>query len=233
MGDVLDLLGSGQIESRQTPVGVVTAGELSVFFGSNISKLDKDKNKFVTKDELKAAQSSGEYSGRDLNLLNILCQKHRTLEGMSPDERHAHRDNDGITPTDMFVFSSVYDNLVSQLNANKANHAYLTANFDNLDKNGDKHLEFEEIVLASQNSRRFQAERGMLTQIAMSYGRMMKSSDDEWGVENDGITKADLAKYGVKLANSITWNPHYLEHYPCTKTFPSVSEIIAVLKPKD
>src|SRR5262249_46635538 len=76
-----------------------TAAELNEVFDKNFTRLDKDKDGFVSKDEIDRAMKDPDYKGKDAQMLAVLKDKREDLEKLSNDE--VGRENSGITRKDM------------------------------------------------------------------------------------------------------------------------------------
>lgn len=64
--------------------------------------------------------------------------------------------------------------------------------FDRLDSNGDAHLGSDELAAAVQNAQYTGQEAQVVAALYNSRGNLQALSNDEWGFENSGVTRADL-----------------------------------------
>lgn len=149
----------------------------------NFEKLDGDKDGYITADEIDqyVTANRGSVSPEDLAKLRALKAKVSDVEELSNDE--LGDENDGITKKDIDMSRERIDSL-----------AYGKDNFDKLDGNGDGYVTAEDIdayikARADVSAEEMQKLEYLKKQIA----DLEEYHNDEFGDENDGFTKGDLA----------------------------------------
>ena len=149
----------------------------------NFEKLDGDKDGYITADELDQylTANSGSVSPEDLAKLRALKAKVGDVEELSNDE--LGDENDGITKKDIDMSKERIDAL-----------AYGKDNFDKLDGNGDGHVTAEDIDAYIKARADVSAEEMQkLEYLKKQISDLEEYHNDEFGDENDGFTKGDLA----------------------------------------
>ncbi len=77
----------------------MTAAETNELFDKNFTRLDKDKDGFVSKDEIDRAMKNSDYKGKDAQLVAMLKTHREELEELSNDEYGD--EDDGVTRKDV------------------------------------------------------------------------------------------------------------------------------------
>jgi len=190
------------------------------FAEKHFGELDIDSDGFVTQDEIATFgnESSDRLSKVDLTNLKFLRENIHELEEFSNDE--LGDENDGFTRTDLVearksdgtdVFrtrkTDDVDHLRRPEQANKpasidpgriqtaefGEHA--TKMFDDLDSDKDGFLSKSELSDAVMNSKYTGKDAQAVAALYRAQDRLEELSNDEFGDENDGITRADLQAF--------------------------------------
>ncbi len=149
----------------------------------NFDKLDGDKDGYITGDEIEeyVSKNQGSVSPEDLAKLRALKAKVGDVEELSNDE--FGDENDGITRKDIAMSKERIDAL-----------AYGKENFDKLDGNGDGYVTSEDIdAYVKARGDVSPEEMKKLEYLKKQVSDLEEYHNDEFGDENDGFTKGDLA----------------------------------------
>lgn len=171
----------------------LTPADLKRLFDKNLCRLDKDGDGFVSESEIDAAMKDKSYTGQDAQLVAVLKKHQDELEELSNDE--IGDENDGVTAADIVKFDEMQKDIVPEYNANKNMTNYGTENFSKLDANGDGFLTRDELEKAAGDTSLKADEKQAVERMKERLSDIEEASNDEWGDENKGITKADLKEY--------------------------------------
>src|SRR5262249_28812147 len=164
-------------------------------FLSNMPRLDTDHDGFVSRSEIDAAVTDPTYTGRDAQLVAVLHEHREELEELSNDE--FGDENDGVTYADMREFNA---QLAQSTTAGQI-YAVGTFNFDRIDTDRDGFLSELELDSAAHSTSAPIEYRRVVQEMLSRTEQMQAASDDEFGFENDGITRADLQAYNNDVAS--------------------------------
>lgn len=157
----------------------------------NFAKLDGDKDGHITEGEIDQYMTANKdsVSPEDLANLRALKAKVSEVEELSNDE--FGDENDGITKKDIAMSKERIDAL-----------AYGKENFDKLDGNGDGYVTAEDIdAYIKARGDVSPEEKKKLEYLKKEADDLQDYHNDEWGFENDGITKGDLADALTELGS--------------------------------
>lgn len=179
--------GTDTFSSAQMPRDAVAAtGDLRPaldFAKQNFDKIDGDKDGYLSSAEIDKymADHRDSVSSEDLAKLRALKEKIGDVEEQSNDE--TGDENDGITRKDIDASKERIDAL-----------AYGKDNFDKIDGDANGHITAEEIDSFIKARGDLPAEEvKKLNLLKQQVSDLEEYHDDEFGDENDGFTKHDLA----------------------------------------
>lgn len=166
-------------------------------FEKNFSRLDKDRDGFVSGKEIDMALQDGSFRGEDAELVNALKNHWKTIEDLSNDEYGP--ENNGVSLADA---RKLQENMSQRRNTleEESNSAwsikdYGINNFSKLDSNGNGYITSQEIDRVLQDTTIPQEQRKILEDMKGRTGEIQNASNDEWGRETGGITRKDLEEY--------------------------------------
>lgn len=160
------------------------ASEIS-YVQKNFDKLDQSRDGHVTADEIDqyVKENGAKLKPEELEALRKVREKISNLEELSNDE--TLDENDGVTKKDLDAAQQRF----------KA-FDYAQKNFDKLDGNGDGHITADEIdgYVKAQGGKLDGKELEKLDYLKKNVSDIEEYSNDEFGDENDGISRHDLLK---------------------------------------
>ncbi len=148
----------------------------------NFKDIDQSHDGFVTKKEIEDyVKSHKDLTKEEVAALTRVGDQVEKLQKLSNDEWG--RENSGVTMKDLNVASE-----------NAKAMDYAQRNFAKLDGDGNGHITKSEIdAYMKANGDKLSAEdRANLEVLKKNYSKIEDYSNDEWGIENDGITRHDL-----------------------------------------
>ncbi len=168
------------------------------------SQLDEDGDGYLSEGELADAVEGDKYTGKDAQIVAALYKNEDDLEERSNDE--LGDENDGITRADLKQFDKDRDKIQSDWQQTGRARVFLDKddNFKKVDTDSDDYLTKSEIEKALERTDLTKDERVSLEFLRDNVDDLEEASNDEFGDENDGITKADLKEYG----DSTVWGVH-------------------------
>lgn len=154
-------------------------------------RIDSDQDGFMDEDELDMALNDPCLTGDNRKTIELL-QKHRTnLEEFSNDEWLD--EDDGITRDDLQNLGEAGDGYEFAMRL----HAFQSQNFAKIDKDNDGFLTRDELRSAIADATTLAEDRTTAQRLLADFSDVENSNNDEWGFENDGITRGDLNDYGL------------------------------------
>lgn len=153
-------------------------------------KIDTDHDGFLSQAELSAAVQSDQYKGEDAQVVAALYDNRNKLQKLSNDEWGP--ENDGITKADLAEFDKLEAKAVSE-NASAIDAKKWMENGENFkkaDSDGDGFLSEKELdaaIAAATDS-----DKKALEYLKNNFDKVESTSNDEFGFENDGITRKDI-----------------------------------------
>lgn len=168
------------------------------------SQLDEDGDGYLSEGELADAVEGDKYTGKDAQIVAALYKNQDDLEERSNDE--LGDENDGITRDDLKQFDKDRDKVQSDWQQIGRARVFLDKddNFKKIDTDSDEYLTKSEIEKALERTDLTADERVSLEFLRNNVDDLEEASNDEWGDENDGITKDDLKEYG----DDTVWGVH-------------------------
>ncbi len=166
-------------------------------------KIDKDGDGFLSESELAQAVQSEDYKGRDAQIVAALYKGRSKIEDLSNDEWGP--ENDGITRKDLLKLEELRQKNAKEVEQVAIATTFLDKddNFKKIDTDGDKFLTKDELTKALERKDLTPEERVSLQFLIDNYSDIEDAHNDEWGFENDGITRDDLSYYGDKTITEI------------------------------
>ncbi len=160
------------------------------------SQLDEDSDGYLSEGELADAVKSEKYTGRDAQVVAALYEKQDDLEEVSNDE--LGDENDGITRADLKQFDIDRDVIQTEWQQIGRARVFMDKddNFKKIDTDSDEYLTKSEISKALERTDLTANERTSLEFLRDNVDDLEEANNDEFGDENDGITKKDLEEYG-------------------------------------
>jgi len=134
-----------ELDVEGVPDSKLTSEELNEVFDKNFTRLDKDKDGFVSKDEIDRAMKDPDYKGKDAQLVAVLKEHREELEELSNDE--TGDENDGVTRKDMDELSRLAD----KTNKSKEEQELVGGIDGSLHASG-KHLEYNRNLWGEHNN---------------------------------------------------------------------------------
>lgn len=181
--------------------GMVNATDFLENAKKMYDRIDSDRDGFLTDAELEMALRQPCLTADDRKTIEILRKRLDSLEELSNDERGD--EDDGITRDDLQEFGEV-------IRTHKRAMAYeklAKEKFDVIDKDRDGFIdrgELEEAYL-SNNPVLSREDRATIEEMRREFSSIEDVSNDEWGPENDGITKDDLKGYNMDKLDANEW----------------------------
>ena len=172
-----------------TDTATLNPADLHRWFEANFDRLNTDGNQFISDDEIDHAVLDQSFQGRDAQMLSALKVARDELEELRNDE--FGDEDDGITRGDMNEFNR---QVVETTTANKIKE-FTNRNFTVLDRDHDGYIAADELTASLRSSRWTADERSTISAMASRICDIEEVSNDEWGDENDGITRADMAAW--------------------------------------
>lgn len=156
-----------------------------------LCKHDTNNDGVLQKKELEAAQDEP-HNRKGQIVHDLLLSNYDQLTKMSKDGK------DGISAADLIKVRELKDDISAarELELNYGNRF----DFRRLDRDRDNFVSKQEIEERMQNT--YGSERESLEFMLDNYKTIAKSSNDEFGIENNGISRSDIVSYADKLAGS-------------------------------
>lgn len=166
-------------------------------------QLDRDSDGYLSEGELAHAVQSEKYTGKDAQVVAALYRNQDDLEELSNDE--FGDENDGITRADLKQFDKDRDKIQTEWQQIGRARVWLDKddNFKKVDTDNDDYLTKSEIEKALERTDLTKDERTSLEFLRDNVDDLEEASNDEFGDENDGITKADLKEYGDSTVTTV------------------------------
>lgn len=167
------------------------------------SQLDEDSDGYLSEGELANAVEGDKYTAKDAQIVAALYRNQDDLEERSNDEWGD--ENDGITRDDLAQFDKDRDKIQSDWLQTARANVFLGKddNFKKIDTDSDEYLTKSEIKKALERTDLTEDERVSLEFLKDNVDDLEEASNDEWGDENDGITKDDLKEYGDSTVSTV------------------------------
>lgn len=163
-----------------------------------ISKLDSNNDGALSKKELEnGIASENTLSKTEFGVAKTMLSNYKELSKLNKDG------NTGVTELDIDAYAHLQrQQSKNEFIANKVSEKYGNeSEFQELDRDHDNYISKDELQAAYSNERDWQTRRDLAFMMD-NYKQMMKSSNDEFGFENNGISLADLKNYPQKMEES-------------------------------
>lgn len=182
-------------------LGMATASDFLENAKKMFDRIDSDRDGFLTDDELDMALRQPCLTPDDRKTIEILKKRLDSLEELSNDERGD--EDDGITRDDLKEFGEVIETHKKAMGYAKL----AREKFDLIDRDQDGFIERDELEEAHRNphANLSKEDRALIEEMRREFSSIEDVSNDEWGPENDGITKDDLLDYGMEKLDSNEW----------------------------
>ncbi|MBS1957814.1 MAG: LysM peptidoglycan-binding domain-containing protein, partial [Cyanobacteria bacterium SZAS-4] len=148
----------------------------------NFDKIDASHDGYVTKKEIdEYVKNHKELTKEEAAALTRVGEQVDKLQKLNNDEWG--RENSGVSQKDLQV-----------ANENSKAMEYAQKHFDRLDGDGNGHITKDEIdaYVKANGDKLSPEDRAALETLKKNYSKIEDYSNDEWGFENDGITRHDL-----------------------------------------
>lgn len=156
--------------------------------------IDTDQNGYLSGAELGKAIGDKKYSGHEAQVIAALHKKRQEIADLSNDEYG--KETSGVSKADLDEFDKLEQNKEKIAHAKK--WLEKNDNFNKIDKDRNGFLSSGEI--AESMNWRDKDNFATLHFLFDHYQWAEDQNDDEIGVENNGITKKDLAAFSDKIA---------------------------------
>ncbi len=153
-------------------------------------KIDTDHDGFLSQTELSAAVQNDQFKGEDAQVVAALYDNRNKLQKLSNDEFGP--ENDGITKADLAEFDKLEAAAVSENSSafNAKKWMDNGENFKKADSDGDGFLSEKELDAALATAG--DSDKQALEYLKKNFDKVQSTSNDEFGFENDGITRKDI-----------------------------------------
>ncbi len=162
-------------------------------------KIDTDHDGFLSQKELSGAVQSDQYKGEDAQVVAALYDNRNKLQKLSNDEWGP--ENDGITRADLAIFDTQEAQVLKEDAGAQGAKRWMEENngekFKKADSDGDGFLSQKELdaAIASANDQ----DKQSLEYLKKNFDKVQSTSNDEWGPENDGITRKDITDHAKEV----------------------------------
>lgn len=183
------------------PRGMRTASEFLENAKNMFDRIDSDRDGFLTEEELDMALRQPCLTSDERKTIQILRKRLDSFEELSNDE--SGDEDDGITRDDLKEFGEV----IRTHERAMAFEKFAKEKFDLVDKDRDGFIDRDELEEAyrNPNPKLSKEDRAVLEEMRRDFSNLEDISNDEWGPENDGITKDDLRGYNMEKLDSNEW----------------------------
>ncbi len=157
----------------------------SVFF-----KVDRNSDGLLTNLELTDAASNKDFNSVDFQVIESLLQNHDRIKTLSDDEWGTET---GIAMEDLDHFAGL-DERSKRHEIDAPIEAWFghSNNFAQVDTDADGYVSSGEIETRLNSKKIDKLEVNALERMKTTYAELMNQSNDEWGAENNGISRADI-----------------------------------------
>ncbi len=162
----------------------ITANELQDFVTDNLSRIDRNNNGFLSKSELKTARRQEGWSAREQATLDTMITNYSIMARSDAQYRRWEAE---ISIPSIARYAEVRNSLTTESTQIQTALQYGRDNFSTLDINQDGFINIVELSKANKNPQ--------TKKLMSNYNGIQSASNDEWGPENDGITRKDLDKF--------------------------------------
>lgn len=164
-------------------------------------KLDLDHNGLVDRQELQAAEQNKTLSTPEKAVATGMLNAESSLSKLADDTTGSEK---GVSQRDLLKFGEI-ENQVAQEQADLNNVATSFANpqlFNMLDKNGNGRITKTELKDALAQGNLTPEDAASVDYLIENYKTAEKSTNDEFGFENSGVSRTDLLNLKAKLIRS-------------------------------
>ncbi len=157
---------------------------------SIFSKVDSDGDGILSNLELTNSSSSKRFDSKDLQIIESLRQNQGRFKSLTDNE---WGDETGIAMEDLDHLAGL-DERSKRYELDGPVEAWFghSNNFVQVDADGDGYVSNSEIEARLNSKKIDNPEAKALERMKTTYAELMNQSNDEWGTENNGISRADI-----------------------------------------
>lgn len=185
--------GSLKIENSATDAeahSIYSSDEFRQRSESIFSKVDRDGDGLLSDFELTNSANSKRFDSKDVQVIESLRQNQDRFKTLSDNE---WGDETGIAMEDVDQLAGL-DERAKRYEIDAPIEAWFghSNNFAQVDADGDGYVSNNEIETRLNSKKIDKLEANALERMRTTYAELMNQSNDEWGSENNGISRADI-----------------------------------------